>query len=64
MQQEIDETKSFQLLMLVEEEVRRSGGKALLSRQEYLEIVAYCYQEIYGKQLREHRLEKITATAN
>lgn len=50
MQQQESAEKSFQLLMMVEEEVRRSGGKALLSREEYLQILAYCHQEVYREE--------------
>jgi hypothetical protein len=53
MQQQLQEEKSFQLLLLLEEEVRRSGGKALLSREEYLEILSYCYRQVYGQDSKE-----------
>ncbi len=40
--------KSVRFLMLVEEECRRLGGKYLLTHAEYLQIVNYCYRQIYG----------------
>lgn len=42
--------KAVQLLLRVEEECRRMGGKSLLTREEYLEIINRCYREIYGSE--------------
>lgn len=42
-----DPNKSLQLLQMVEEECRRAGGRHLLTPEEYLEIVNYCYQQVY-----------------
>jgi hypothetical protein len=60
MQAQNEDKQAFQLLLMIEEEVRRSGGKHLLSRQEYLEIVAYCYQQIYGID----KPEEVSSAAN
>ncbi len=35
-------------MQMVEDECRRAGGRQLLTPEEYLEIVNYCYQQIYG----------------
>jgi hypothetical protein len=40
--------KSVRFLLLVEEECRRMGGKHLLTRDEYLQIINACYRQIYG----------------
>jgi len=40
--------KSVQLLQAVDEACRKSGGRHLLTREEYLEIVNDCYLRIYG----------------
>ena len=43
--------KAMKLMQMVEESIRRSGGKALLSRDEYLEILVHCHQVVYGLDL-------------
>jgi len=42
-----DPHKSLRLLQMVEEECRRAGGRHLLTPEEYLQIVNYCYQQVY-----------------
>lgn len=45
-----NDQKALQLLALVETELRRSGGRHLLTREEYLQIVNMCFQQVYGYQ--------------
>lgn len=40
--------KAVRFLALVDDECRKLGGKHLLTREEYLEIVNYCYRDVYG----------------
>lgn len=42
------EQKALRLLQMVDDMCRRAGGKQLLTADEYLEIVNYCYLEVYG----------------
>lgn len=44
-----EQAKSVRLLAMVDEACRRAGGKHLLTREEYLDIVRYCYREVYGE---------------
>jgi|GEM_PF-5748194 len=45
-----NDPKAVELLTLVESELRRSGGRHLLTREEYLQIVNMCFQQVYGYQ--------------
>lgn len=51
--------KELQLLMAVEEACRRAGGKQLLTRTEYLEIVNQCFDQIYGRQVTPQDADRL-----
>ena len=40
--------KTLRFMAMVDDECRRSGGKHLLTREEYLQIVTMCYRHIFG----------------
>lgn len=46
--QRSENEQAVHFLQMVDEMCRRAGGKHLLTRGEYLEIVNHCYREIYG----------------
>lgn len=58
-----NDKRAVHLLMAVDEAIRKSGGRHLLTTEEYLEIINHEFRRIYGRDVRSDD-DRVAATGS